>query len=318
VRFYPGASAKVSEAAVATFSGLDAVTAGWRVVAREPAAFAVWCLVYFAVAVLPQVVAFDHALPAFFRLMRSMGDGSPLTPEEIVRFQGEAASLQPVTLLAFVVSNGLMASAIFRAVLTPADRRHFYLRMGGQELWVGLVVLVLAVGYSIGVFVLALPVSLLSGVASVAGAPALIPLFVLVALAVAVWGVLRLSMAPPASFQRHTFALFESWAMTRGQTAKMFVVAVAVVLNLIALEFLLAAIGVAAVGGANGLSELARVWSADPQAALANTTLVSWAALGLAVTVFGTFAQALFWGAWAEIYRGLSRPAGAAGPWPAP
>ncbi|MFL5170469.1 MAG: hypothetical protein ACJ8CX_07340 [Microvirga sp.] len=291
---------------MAKFSGLGAVTAGWRIILREPLAFGVWCLVYFAVAVVPQVVAFRHALPAFFQLMRSMGDGTPLTPEEIVRFQGEAASLQPVTLLAFVVSNGLVASAIFRAVLTPQDRRYFYLRMGGQELWVGLVVLVLGVAYAMGVFVMAIPVGLLGALAAAAGAAALLPLLVLAAVGVAVWAVLRLSMAPPASFDKHTFAFFESWAMTRGQAARMFVVGVALFLNLLAVEFLLAAIGMAAVGGSSGVSELVGVWSANPQAALANTTPLSWAALGLAVTVFGTFGQALFWGAWAEIYRGLA------------
>jgi hypothetical protein len=83
-------------------------------------------------------------------------------------------------------------------------------------------------------------------------------------------------------------------------------VAAFLVATLVVLEMVIVTLGVAAAGGPARFAELVGVWTADPQAALENVTPISWAGLAVVATVFGTFSQALLWGAWAEIYRGLS------------
>jgi hypothetical protein len=77
---------------------------------------------------------------------------------------------------------------------------------------------------------------------------------------------------------------------------------------MVILEMVIDTLGVAVGGGPARFAALVGAWTENPQAALANVTPLSWVGLGVAVTVFGTFGQALFWGAWAEIYRGLSGP----------
>ena len=294
------------------FSFAAAVGAGFRLIAREPIAFLVWAAVYLLIALAPQIGIFALVLPDWTTLMRDIAASAAQTPggsAEMLNEQAKMMQLQPISWLSGIVAQTLLLGAVYRAVLFPQDRKFFYLRLGGRELWLGLVMLVVVVMVFMLAFVIALPTALIAGLLGVLARQAPVLEWAIAAVLVAAFGLylwvfLRLSLATPMSFAQRGFRLYESWDMTRGLVWKMFGVIAVLFLVALAAEAILIAIGLGASGGLPDLVA-ARAWFRRPTLNL--QALAPWiVGGGIVVSLLSTAGFALLGGAWAEIYREIT------------
>jgi hypothetical protein len=295
------------------FSATRAIGAGFRLIGREPLAFLAWALVYLVVGLIPQFAAMALIVPAVLRTSHELSaeaaaGHAALPPMDMLRMQASMMQAQSISWLGSIVSHTLVTGAVFRAVLFPDDRGFLYLRLSLRELWLGLAGLVLVVMAAIAIFVAMIPTAVIAGVMSAVshGSPAaglVAALVILVAMAVVVWGVLRLSLALPMSFADRAFRLYESWGLTGGHGLKLFVVALALAVIAWVAEIVVGGACVAVFSGVVGF-ERATLWF--------RTGTVAWSALapwivviGLVLALLGGAIVTLFSAAWAEIYRAL-------------
>lgn len=240
---------------MATFSISDAVGAGFDVIRRRPLSILAWGLAYFALAVLPSLglmaLVGEDMIAFFSDAMRNPAAEPDL--EAMVRLNGTMTVYQPVAFLTAIAARAVLTAAVFRAVLEPQNRGFFYLRLGKDELWQALIYLCLCVLFFIVAMLVLFGGGALGAAAWFIGSLAPAPwsgviqgigiAAVVVAAVVAfAWVALRLSLAAPMSFADRTFRLFESWTLTRGQTWRLFGLALLVGLVTLAVELVIAAL----------------------------------------------------------------------------
>lgn len=180
---------------------------GFRLLRREPAAFGAWTALWLAAF---SIAAFVVAASKPEILAHSRG---PASPSEFGPF---AAPLTAMILIVWVVT----AVAAFRAVLHPDQRRWFYLRLGPDELRLGVLTLVASLA-AVGsggalaylVFVLASPI-----MSVVPTATWLIEWAgILITVCLFVWLGVRLSLIAVETFSERRFHLTAYWPVTRGR-----------------------------------------------------------------------------------------------------
>jgi len=296
-----------------------AIGAGFGLIARRPLAVLAWMAAYLLIGVLPHLGVMALILPQWIQMMQEVASSAashtPMPPAAMMRAQMGMMQLQPLAWLVGVASQAILLSAVYRAVLFPEDSRYFYLRLGGRELWVGLVILVLIVMAALLIFAIALPVGIASAILGVVARDTppvalVIVLLVLAAIGFFLWVLIRLSLATTMSFADRSFRLYESWSLTHGQAWNIFLVALVLVVIAWIAEMVLGGVAISALGGVYGLQRLAG-WFQHPTFNLA--VAMPWLAGGvLAVTVFSTLFFVLFGAAWAEIYRELTEEPAAA------
>jgi hypothetical protein len=290
-------------------SGRGALAAGFGLVAREPAAFLVWCVVCFLLGIVPQVLT----VGAMLQMMGAITAGGGAFGPEMMAAQQQALAYQPLTYLTGLALLALVPPAVFRAVLRPEDRGILYLRLGMREFWVAVIVLVMFVMYFIALLVAMIPVLVIVFIATLAvggqgGAAAgslISVLLLLAAFGVIAWGALRFSMAPIMAFADNTFRLTESWTLTKGHAWKMFLVGLALVAITIAIEAVLFSGLFLAAGGSAGLTALGAAWQANPASALQQLGVVWLAAAIVVMSLLSGAIYAIWGGAWADMYRQL-------------
>lgn len=295
---------------MARFSGRGAVGAGFRLIGREPLAFLAWVVAFTVVGLLPQFWIAAQMMAAMPELMKASqaaaAQGVAPPPEAMMQAQMRIVALQPIAMLGSLVANTLVLGAVFRAVLTPADRAFFYLRLSAHEMWLGIMLAVVFVIYMIGAFAVMIPVFIVAGIAigvgKGAGAVVAVPV-AFAGFAVIIWGVLRVSLALPMSFEDANFRLSEAWMASRGQAGKMF--GVAVVLSLIALVVEIVAIGglFVALGGPKRL--MASGPSTNPMEMLAHISPAVWIGGLTILALLSTGYITLYAAAWAKIHAEL-------------
>lgn len=259
----------------------QAVGAGFRLIRREPLAVLGWALLYLAFA-----AAMMALLGGIFgQFSATLAQDVEPDAAQLMGLNAQMMALQPLFTLGGLALQTVMMGAIFRAVLQPDERRWAYLRLSGQELWLGLVYIVMSFGIGLGFVALLFPIA---GVAAFAGlalrdtlgpwgmALVGVPAFLAV-VAVVIWLMLRLCMAYPMSFADRNFRLFESWSVTRGRTGTLFLVFLLAVLIALAVQFVGFIIGAGAVVATIGPN-----W----QALIAGDPIVLFRAMGPLMVLF--------------------------------
>lgn len=311
---------------MAKLSGRGALFSGIGLIRREPRLLLSLAIVYVLSGILPQALAYWAVWPEVFTAVdaasKSVGAGAGVT--EIAQLQSR---LLPYQLLAFPFSVAGMIviyAAIYRAVLEP-DRRAFgYLRFGRQEgamfltCVAAILLLIVAIAaIALVIVILVMFVRMVSGAASHIVGLATFGL-ILLAVILAGWGAVRLSLALPMAYADRRFRLFESWALTRGHGWKIFGVWLAMIAIIIGVELVVGLIVILiAVAAGTGLSgqtaAIAQVLSAR-MAQGAETWIPQVAMLYLGVvTVFSVVTAGIYIfviAPVADIYRQLT--AGAA------
>ena len=183
---------------MAGFSAGEAISSGFRLIGRHPAAVLWWAGAYLLLGALPLALAFWSVGPDLIALYQQMGREAALggahhaDMASMMALQSRMAVLQPVTLLSSLVSHAVLIGAIYRGVLHPEESRFGFVRFSSRELWLGLVMAVLYVGMFVALFAaaifVAIPLAIVGFAARAAGGGAMAGLlcFLLVLAAIGV------------------------------------------------------------------------------------------------------------------------------------
>lgn len=299
------------------FSVSDAGIAGLRLLKQKPLTVMAWGLFIFVAMVLPIVTLISLVGSHIWGVVESArvhGEDSEIVVREAFRAMAGVFLLIPVIIIASLIGRAMLISAVFRAVIEPKNSSFAYLRLGSQELWVLLVVLVSGLLLGVIMGVASVPVGLATAMlenGSGGGAALLVAWVGHIALFVlCIWLALRFSMAAPLSFVERRFALFESWDFTRGQAGRLFVMALLVVAVIILMEMI---VGAVVVGGlvAAGLSididedSLRDFFSQPPQAWMGTVGLIA-GGFGLLMALIAGVFSAVALAPWAAAYKALA------------
>lgn len=290
-----------------------AAFSGFRLISRHPAAVLAWGVFIFIVAILPVFGLFGSLGSTVADLVAAEQAGREPSPDEVGRLVGVAYAFQPLLFVSGILVRVMITGAVFRAVIEPTAKRWFFLRLGMAEVMLGLVVICLGILFMIAAAVWAL-LGVGFGFAAYQASPqaawAVGAIFIITLIVGLVWLALRLSLAPAMSFAEKNFRLFESWTMTRGQSLKLFLVAVLQMIIVMVLEAIvgLLAVGVLlAVAGSGALEPTAieAFFRQSPEVwmkALGPWLLVG----GLVVAIAGAAGTAIITAPWADVYRQLA------------
>jgi hypothetical protein len=305
------------------FSPSDVALEGFRLTRERPLAVLAWAVVRLLFSVFSLLLLFGAGGTAFSRLMTLENSGAKARPEDVMPLM---AQLWPSFSVLFVLSlifYAVLYTAVLRAILRPADKAFFYLRVSMEEarqFGLAVIIFFLFLAY---VFVISIVSSVLIQLASSMGqAGTLVDIILIIAvLSAFVYPVVRLSLAPAMTFADGRISLFRSAPVTRGQFWSIFgtyVLAVVLAVVVFALGAVIFTLLLGAIGMAqgNGLSALpALLGSMRPDEMTLKTFM---APLRLLNTAFGailmTLAYLIVFAPAAAIFRDLTGRVGAPAP----
>jgi hypothetical protein len=207
------------------------VGGAFRLVRENPLSVLVWGLLY-AAAVAGLMFAMRPFLLVYSDLLTHMiaaGAGKPPTPQDLQPYMARMQAAGGIVFLAEIAVFGLIMmifTATQRAVLRPAQRSFFYLRLGEDELrqiGLGLFLSVcLGVAMVLAMLALMIVVGIVFAVTMAAtGSPVVGVLFFIIAyfvlMGATIYAEVRLSLAFPLTFARRNFVIGEAWQLTRGR-----------------------------------------------------------------------------------------------------
>lgn len=276
---------------MATFSPTDAALEGFRITREKPRVLLVWSIANLIVSTVMAIALIAMFGPMLAEI-EAMNAGSDDPAQALAMFEKIApfyALVLPVGLIVIAV----WSAAVYRVILRPADSKFGYLRLGGDEFRLAVLMLiyvVLAIGFT---FVLTLVAGLLSaGALAIAGPVGkLIGVLIgLAAIALFIFVALRLSLSGPATFAERHIRVFESWTLTRGNVWRL-LGAYVVALILAAIVVLLALVifvAVAAIMAGGDISSVGKVFQPD------TSSIASYFTVPMVVyLVFGAFLGAV-------------------------
>ena len=207
------------------FSATDAAFEGFRLVRRNPVALVGWTLLYlvYTLATLFAAGGMMRSMSVWMEQVEALEAGPPPTsPEALIpvmeSYMAAMSHMAWAIPLSLIIGAVLMA-AIARAVLTPGAGGFGYMRLGMDEVRVFVVTLVIAILYAIAIAVAFVAALILGGIAIsvLKGWGALVMvLAVLAAIAFMIWLGVRWSLAVPITIAQKKFAIFDSFAVTKG------------------------------------------------------------------------------------------------------
>ena len=295
---------------MATFSATDAAFSGFMLARARPRVFLVWSLVLVAISVMTSAVTILTAGQAIMD-MQAVGQSSD--PEATMQSLATLAPFYIVALVFTLLYYGIATAAVNRMVLRPEDSRNAFIRVGGDEMRMILVMVAQwLIGFGVGVGAVLLT-AVLAGIAGGVGGTAAgvivailaggasVALFLLVSI--------RLSLALSQSFSTGRVNIFGSWALTKGSFWPIlgaYLLAIVLLILVYALAFALMSVVAIALGG--GLSGVADLFEPDM------TTLATFFSPTMVVySVLGGFLSALalmvMYAPAATIYRDIAQPA---------
>jgi hypothetical protein len=288
------------------FSATEAAFEGFRVVRRHPLAIVFWALAYVGFFVV-FFALFGGSL-ATLMATAEIAENSQPGPQEL-----EALGMTYLGFMGLAVPLGLVVGAILnaaiaRSVLTPADKKFGYLRLGGDELRVLAVSVVLAVVFFAATIVLAGIAGILAGLAASANQVAGVLVGVVLGLGVlafVIWLAVRLSLAVPQTMAEKRIAPFESFGLTKGHTWPLLGMAIIAVIMSLLVSVLgsIIALPITLMTG-GGLAQLAEL---DGQSTLqilqvAGAGLIGWAVIN---SILSALQLAVLYAPFSAAYRDL-------------
>jgi hypothetical protein len=203
-----------------TFSASDAAVEGFRVIRREPGPLAAWAVFNLVMSLVFIAVARPEMRSVIVAQAASSNPAS-VGPEYLSTFTGFLG----VLLVYDILFNAVMACAVYRSILRPADKGFGRLRLGADELrMMALFVLLALIFLAAYVAIIILAIVFTGALFAVAGAPngqaPAVLVFVALMLgtfAALIWLAVRLSLAAPMTFVEKRLRVFASWRLTRGR-----------------------------------------------------------------------------------------------------
>ena len=274
------------------FSASEAALEGFRITRENPRAFGAWIAASFGVSVVAAIA--EVLMPASVKhgLETMNSDVTPTASQ----FIDALIVISPILLLGLAVQC-IMAAAVYRVIFRHEDTRFGYLRIGMDELRLmalTLVYVVLGMGLSVGVTMVAAFITAISAVGG-GGVEALVgKLAGFASLGVMFFVLVRLSLAPVATFAERRVAVFESWGLTKGQFWRLsgaYVLALCciAVIILLTMAIIFGIAGAIILTSGGQLSDVKGVFNTD------QTSLRSYLSIGVIVSmVVSSFISALW------------------------
>ena len=202
------------------FSATHAATEGFRIVRREPRTVAAWAAVVLVFSLASTVVM----IPLMGPMLAGMASGGPVPQAQALARLGDALKVEGAAIPLLLISVAVFSCAVYRAVLRPDDRRFARLRIGGDELRLVLLLVVLTLASVVGLVLLFIAAGLGVAAASivVGGSPgaavfAVVAILYLAVLWVCIWAGVRLSLAGPMTFAQRRLRITSAWKLTKGR-----------------------------------------------------------------------------------------------------
>lgn len=203
-----------------TFSASDAAFEGFRVVRRKPMLLVWWALAYIVFFGVIFALVGPGMISMVAAAERLEAAGPTADPAQVTTAMAPFFGMFLVLVPLGMLIKAVFQAAVVRAVVTPAQSRFGYLRIGMDELRVVGVVLVLGLLLGVAYFAMALVVGVVAGISAAAGGGALyilVGVAVIAAICALIWAAVRLSLAVPITVAEKRFALFDSFALTKGR-----------------------------------------------------------------------------------------------------
>ncbi len=202
-----------------TFSATEAVFEGFRLVRRKPSVLIWWTLAFFVIlAICGAVVA--APMSAIFQQLKALEESNPTSIEEFQPVFAAYAGMMAVFLPLGLLFNAVAYSAVARGVLQPTKGAWGYLRLGGDELRVLLVNLVLSLLLMAVYLAFVFAGFAAFGAGQAMNAPFMYLLgavVMLLGLGVLIWLAVRLSLAVPLVIDGKKINFFGSFRLTKGK-----------------------------------------------------------------------------------------------------
>lgn len=288
-----------------TFSATEAAFEGFRIVRRNPLAIVFWALAYI-VFFAAFFAIFGGSLASLMATTEGLEGGQP-SPQDLealgqtyLGFMGLAAPLG-------LILGAVLNAAVARAVLRPEEKSFGHMRLGGDELRVLAVSVVLAIVVGAVAIVLFVVVGVAVGVTAQSNQGLAWLVGVLLGLAAIValsWLSIRLSLAVPVTVAEKRIAPFASFALTRGKTLPILGMAIIAAIMSILVSILGTIIALPVTMTTGGLERLAAF---DGQSTLqiaqaAGPAIISW---GVVNAIFSALQLAVLYAPFAAAYREL-------------
>ncbi|WP_411287563.1 hypothetical protein [Phenylobacterium sp.] len=250
------------------FSASEAALEGFRLTRERPGAILAWSGLY----------AFGMAIIAFI-MVTSLGEEAiaiarkgQLGPEDIDAIAGRLAQSAPAFVLILVLAVALMSiltAGIYRLVLRPGEKGFAHLRLGGDELRLTAVNLVL-----FGVGMVCLLAGFIAAAAAEQAAPGMAVVAAAVVGALTIWVGVRLSMVTPMTFAARRITLGPAWELTRGAFWPLLGMIVLAVIFYVMIWLLITIIGIAIINLSGGQQAMTDVSAMGPMTLIATLVTV--------------------------------------------
>jgi len=208
------------------FSATDAAFEGFRLVRRNPVALVGWTLLYlvYTLATLFAAGGMMRSMSVWMEQVEALEAGPPPSSPEallpVMESYFAAMSHMVWAIPLSLVIGAVLMAAIARAVLTPGTGGFGYMRLGMDEVRVFVVTIVIAILYAIACGIALVAAAVIGGIAisAIEGWGALVMvLAILAAIAFIIWLGVRWSLAVPITIDQKKFAIFDSFAVTKGR-----------------------------------------------------------------------------------------------------
>jgi hypothetical protein len=253
-----------------SFSASDAALSGFRFIGRQPRVILVWALVLFGYEMIygGLLVGFGGAQ---LSMIRALDETNRTNPAAAMAMLPSVGLISLISLSAWLSITAVLFTAAYRATLHPEEARAAFLRVGGDEFRMA-VLIVLWVALTFGYGFLVLFVFTLIGALGMGLPSPLNLLFLAIAfgagLCAVVYPLVRLVFSMPMTFRDRHLRLLESWKLTRDQAWPILgacLLSMALYLVVVIAEWAIVAVVAAVIAVSSGLSlqAMSGLFSAD-------------------------------------------------------
>lgn len=289
-----------------TFSATEAAFEGFRVVRRHPLAIVFWTLAYLAFFAA-FFALFGGSLATLMATTQGMETGGQPSPQELEALGQTYIGFMALAMPLAAVLGAVLNAAVARSVLRPEEKTFGYMRLGGDELRV------LAVTILLGIVFFAVSVVLFGVTGLVAGLTAqanqgvgiLVGVLLgLASIAAIVWLAIRLSLAVPATVAEKRIAPFSTFALTKGHALSILGMAIIAFIMSILVSVLGTIIALPITLATGGLERLAEL-DGQSTVRILQTAGVGLAAWAVVNALFSALQLAVMYAPFTAAYRDL-------------